>query len=234
MAQINDLFQTAPLADRRGTFLEVERATPDVVPERAIAVMGIPGATPDASAGAYCTAAPAAIRNEIARYSSTITHYNFDLGGALLGVRRSRITFFIGDKGDSRVEHRFFRHRVAGQDDGQPLLRSHARGCGRRAFDHCESSFDLLVVAKDKSEPAAGGGSRSGPCSRLGSGFFAFGRRDCCNGFVEQGHGALHNLLNEPDGVGGADTGQPQRDVRYLSEGARGVPAETPRSLSAR
>ena len=84
MAQINDLFQTASLADRRGTFLEAERATPDEVPERAIAVMGIPGATPYASAGAYCSAAPAAIRNEIARYSSTIAHHNFDLGGALL------------------------------------------------------------------------------------------------------------------------------------------------------
>lgn len=84
MAQINDLFQTAPHVSRRDTFMGVEQIAPDDVPERAIAVMGIPGATPYTSAGAYCRAAPAAIRDEIARYSSTIMHHNFDLGGALL------------------------------------------------------------------------------------------------------------------------------------------------------
>ncbi len=95
MAKINDLFQTASYVGRNDTFMGVERIAPDEVPERAIAVIGIPGATPYASAGAYCRAAPEAIRNESARYSSTIMHHNFDLGGALL-PKGARL-FDVGD-----------------------------------------------------------------------------------------------------------------------------------------
>ena len=84
MVQIDDLFQTASPAGRGDTFMGVEGIAPEAVPDRAIAMIGIPGATPYASAGAYCRAAPAAIRRESARYASTILHHNFDLGGTLL------------------------------------------------------------------------------------------------------------------------------------------------------
>jgi agmatinase len=80
MASIGTLFG-APAA---GTFLGVEAATPAAVPDGAIAVLGIPGATPYASAGAYCAAAPAAIRSAVSGYAANIAHHDFDLGGPLL------------------------------------------------------------------------------------------------------------------------------------------------------
>ena len=49
-----------------------------------VAVMGAPCATPYASVGPYCSAAPAAIRRSSWTYSSSIHHMNFDLGGPTL------------------------------------------------------------------------------------------------------------------------------------------------------
>ncbi len=51
-----------------------------------IAILGIAGATPYRSVGAYCAKAPAAIRAETARYSATVSHHDFELDGPLLGT----------------------------------------------------------------------------------------------------------------------------------------------------
>jgi agmatinase len=66
------------------TFLGLPEASPDAVPDGSICVLGIPGATPYASAGAYCAGAPAAIRAAIAGYAGNRTHHDFDLGGPIL------------------------------------------------------------------------------------------------------------------------------------------------------
>src|SRR5262249_42786188 len=77
------------------TFLGVDRVDLAQVPDGAIAVIGIPGATPYASAGAYCAAAPAAIRAAVAGYAGSINHYDFDLEGTLLPPDRT--LFDVGD-----------------------------------------------------------------------------------------------------------------------------------------
>lgn len=68
----------------RGTFLDADPCVPEAVPRGAVAVLGIPGATPYRSAGPYCAAAPAAIRAASASYAANRTHYDFDLGEALM------------------------------------------------------------------------------------------------------------------------------------------------------
>ncbi|SDR61326.1 agmatinase [Rhizobiales bacterium GAS191] len=55
-----------------------------------IAVLGAGCATPYTSVGAYCAEAPAAIRAMMARYSATLSHHDFDLGGPLLGPGNKR------------------------------------------------------------------------------------------------------------------------------------------------
>jgi agmatinase len=55
-----------------------------------IALLGIPGATPYPSAGAYCAGAPDTIRATMAAYANTLTHYDFDLDGPLLGSHGAR------------------------------------------------------------------------------------------------------------------------------------------------
>jgi agmatinase len=47
------------------------------------AVLGAPCATPYPSVGAYCAAAPDAIRDAISIYQANITHMDFDLGGPM-------------------------------------------------------------------------------------------------------------------------------------------------------
>jgi agmatinase len=49
-----------------------------------IAIFGAPTATPYPSVGAYCAAAPRAIRAGMASRAATLTHMDFDLGGPLL------------------------------------------------------------------------------------------------------------------------------------------------------
>ena len=55
-----------------------------------IALLGIPGATPYPSAGAYCAGAPDAIRAAMGGYANTLAHYDFDLEGPLLGNHGTR------------------------------------------------------------------------------------------------------------------------------------------------
>jgi agmatinase len=55
-----------------------------------IALLGIPGATPYPSAGAYCADAPDAIRGAMKAYANALAHYDFDLGGPLLGSHGAR------------------------------------------------------------------------------------------------------------------------------------------------
>ncbi len=51
-----------------------------------IAILGAGCATPYRSVGAYCAQAPAAIRAAMAHYAATMSHYDFDLRGPLLGT----------------------------------------------------------------------------------------------------------------------------------------------------
>lgn len=55
------------------------------------AYLGVPGATPYGSVGAYCRNAPEALRQSIARLSSNMDRYNFDIGGPVFpsGCRRA-------------------------------------------------------------------------------------------------------------------------------------------------
>jgi agmatinase len=58
--------------------------------EADVAIIGAGCATPYASVGAYCAAAPEAIRAAMVNYSATVSHHDFDLGGPLLGAGRAR------------------------------------------------------------------------------------------------------------------------------------------------
>jgi len=49
-----------------------------------IAILGVPSATPYASVGPYCAAAPAAIRKAFSVFNANLQHYDFDMGGALM------------------------------------------------------------------------------------------------------------------------------------------------------
>ena len=59
--------------------------------EAEIAIIGAPCATPYKSVGAYCAAAPAAIRDGVAGYAANRLHQDFDLGGPLLGEPPARV-----------------------------------------------------------------------------------------------------------------------------------------------
>ncbi|MFI5011788.1 MAG: arginase family protein [Hyphomicrobiales bacterium] len=67
------------------TFLGLPACSDMAALEARIAIIGAGCATPYASVGAYCADAPVAIRAAMARYSATVSHYDFDLGGPLLG-----------------------------------------------------------------------------------------------------------------------------------------------------
>jgi len=81
------------------TFLGVDRLEIAQVPRGAVAVIGIPGATPYASVGPYCAAAPAAIRAAVAGYAPSIQHHDFDLGGTILPEGKVLV-----DAGDIEVD----------------------------------------------------------------------------------------------------------------------------------
>jgi agmatinase len=87
----------------RGSFLDVERADAGAAPAGSIAVLGIPGATPYRSAGAYCAEAPARIRQASANYAANRTHYDFDLGEPLLPPGRVLV-----DCGDVEFDEKDF------------------------------------------------------------------------------------------------------------------------------
>lgn len=65
-------------------FLDCESSAPEAVPHGAVAVIGIPAATPYASGRAHSESAPAAIRRASAAQVAKLMHYDFDLGGPLL------------------------------------------------------------------------------------------------------------------------------------------------------
>jgi agmatinase len=49
-----------------------------------VVIVGAPCATPYVSVGAYCAAAPFAIRSVMAHYAAALSHHDFDLGGPLV------------------------------------------------------------------------------------------------------------------------------------------------------
>lgn len=65
-------------------FLGADAVAFDAVPQGAVAVIGIPGATPYRSGWLHSEAAPAAIRGASAPQAARREHYDFDLGGPLL------------------------------------------------------------------------------------------------------------------------------------------------------
>lgn len=68
-------------AAKTETFLGLDPC-PDVASLTApIALFGAPGATPYASVGAYCAAAPRALRDATAALTANLDRHNFDLGG---------------------------------------------------------------------------------------------------------------------------------------------------------
>jgi agmatinase len=71
-----------PITEPR--FLGCEGFAPEAVPRGAVAVIGIPAATPYPSGRAHSKTAPAAIRRASAGQIGKLAHYDFDLGGPLL------------------------------------------------------------------------------------------------------------------------------------------------------
>ena len=75
----------ADLYDATGTstFLGL-RSCPDLGKlDAPIALLGVPGATPYASVGAYCRNGPAALRQALAGMSASVERHDFDMGGPL-------------------------------------------------------------------------------------------------------------------------------------------------------
>ena len=103
MADMSALFG-APSAR---TFLGLPAAKAEDVPADAIAVVGIPGATPYRSAGPYCASGPAAIRAASARHAGVVTHYDFDLAAPLPSTR-------VFDAGDLPFDPDDFERNRAG------------------------------------------------------------------------------------------------------------------------
>jgi agmatinase len=65
------------------TFLGLPKAKDLASLEAAIAILGVPCATPYASVGPYCAGAPKVIREAIAGYANNLRHFDFDLGGPI-------------------------------------------------------------------------------------------------------------------------------------------------------
>lgn len=77
MADLGTMFGAAT----SDTFLGLDRCDDLAELSAAIALIGIPCATPYASVGPYCKNAPGALRDALASLTSSLTHQNFDLGG---------------------------------------------------------------------------------------------------------------------------------------------------------
>lgn len=65
------------------TFLGLEHCEDLNTLEAPAVILGVPGATPYRTVGAYCAGAPAALRESAARMAANIDRYNFDLGGPI-------------------------------------------------------------------------------------------------------------------------------------------------------
>ncbi len=79
----NKTLQTMFGAPDTDTFMGIEACTSPVEVDAAMAVIGIPCATPYVSVGPYCAAAPRAIRETIAVDAGNRAHFDFDCGGPL-------------------------------------------------------------------------------------------------------------------------------------------------------
>jgi agmatinase len=81
---------------KTGTFLGLPSCTDLATLDAEVAILGAGCATPYPSVGPYCAEAPAAIRAAMGQYSSTLGHFDFDLGGPLLGDGQGQVV----DSGD--------------------------------------------------------------------------------------------------------------------------------------
>lgn len=72
------------------TFLGLEACTDLATVDAPAVILGVPGATPYRSVGAYCAGAPAALRQSAARMAANIDRYNFDLGGPIYHAGEAR------------------------------------------------------------------------------------------------------------------------------------------------
>ncbi|MFN0264380.1 arginase family protein [Tepidamorphus sp. 3E244] len=69
------------------TFMGLPKASPYSLPKgTGAAILGVPSATPYPEVGAYCAAAPAAVRAALADYAANIEHPDFDHGEPMLGL----------------------------------------------------------------------------------------------------------------------------------------------------
>ena len=80
-------------------------------------ILGVPGATPYRTVGAYCAGAPAALRESAARMAANIDRYNFDLGGPIYDADAVRAV----DAGDLRYDPEDF---VANRDSITAAVRT--------------------------------------------------------------------------------------------------------------
>lgn len=97
-----------PMSRPSETFLGSKAVGFDAVPDGAVAVIGIPGATPYLSGSLHSASAPAAIRAASARQAARRGHYDFDLGRASAWsdqnlVDCGDITFDPGDLAGNRA-----------------------------------------------------------------------------------------------------------------------------------
>ena len=78
-------------ADDVATFLGLDACDDLAKLDAPVAILGVPGATPYRTVGAYCAGAPGALRASAARMAANIDRYNFDLGGPMYpeGSRRA-------------------------------------------------------------------------------------------------------------------------------------------------
>jgi agmatinase len=74
-----------------GTFLGLPSCSNLRALDADIALFGAACATPYPRVGAYCAEAPATIRATMAKYSATLSYYDFDIGGPLLGAGHKRV-----------------------------------------------------------------------------------------------------------------------------------------------
>lgn len=84
MADLGTMFGAAT----SDTFLGLDSCDDLTSLAAAIALIGVPCATPYASVGPYCKNAPRALRDALASLTSNLTHQNFDLGGPIFPDER--------------------------------------------------------------------------------------------------------------------------------------------------
>ena len=109
------------------TFLGLPSAGNLAAIEAAIAILGVPCATPYRSVGPYCAGAPKAIRAAIAGYAPNLRHVDFDLGGPI---------FPAADHGGRCRRPRLDRGRRGGEPQRDPPGGCHGARTGRGPDRH--------------------------------------------------------------------------------------------------